>query len=122
MMLAAGRVNLPKLAGATGFGMRQFERHFINQIGLRPKLFARISRYEASLDHKARFPTTTWTDVAHRFGYYDQMHMIHDFTDLSGETPTKMLREIENVLAEQIRDVRSGRGLTMAESDPRLIL
>jgi hypothetical protein len=41
-----------------------------------PKLFARIVRFEAALDSKARSLGKSWTDVAHEFGYYDQMHLL----------------------------------------------
>jgi hypothetical protein len=49
-------------------------------------------RFEAALKTKAAFPHLSWTMVAHDFGYHDQMHMIHDFQHLSGETPTGILR------------------------------
>jgi hypothetical protein len=42
--------------------------------------------------------------VAHQFGYHDQMHMVHDFGEFTGETPTKTL--------SQLRAVFSGRLLT----------
>jgi AraC-like DNA-binding protein len=29
-----------------------------------------------------------WTDIAHDLGYYDQMHMVHDFRIFAGESPT----------------------------------
>jgi AraC-like DNA-binding protein len=66
----------------------QFVR-LMQQVGMRPKLFTRIARFEAALDGKARFVANSWTDVAHQFGYYDQMHMVHDFGGFTGETPTK---------------------------------
>jgi hypothetical protein len=36
----------------------------------------RIARFEAALDRMARSLQGSWTEVAHRFGYYDQMHMV----------------------------------------------
>ena len=61
----------------------------------RPKLYARIARFEAALDSKARARAKSWTDVAYEFGYHDQMHLVHDFEQFSGQTPTNLLREVE---------------------------
>jgi methylphosphotriester-DNA--protein-cysteine methyltransferase len=75
---------------------------FKQRVGVSPKLFARIIRFEAALKTKAALPHLSWTMVAHEFGYHDQMHMIHDFQHLSGETPAGILRQAEALLAPQI--------------------
>jgi hypothetical protein len=36
-------------------------------------------------------------DVAHNFGYHDQMHMIHDFEKLGGDAPAKFLMQLGNM-------------------------
>ena len=74
---------------------------------MRPKLFARIARFEAALDGKARFAAKSWTDVAHQFGYSDQMHMVHDFGEFTGETPTETLIHLERVFGERLLAMRS---------------
>jgi AraC-like DNA-binding protein len=119
---SGGRVAIPDLANQSGLSTRQFERRFIQQVGMRPKLFARIARFEAALDSKARFTQKSWTEVAQDFGYYDQTHMIHDFAEFAGATPTKTLRELETVFVEQIRHMRSGARATLNHAGPRLIL
>lgn len=84
---------------------------------MRPKLFARIARFEAALEHKARFSTRSWTDVALNFGYFDQMHMVHDFAEFTGATPSDTLQQLENVYVEQVRSLRAGPG-TQPEAGP----
>ena len=44
-----GCVRIPELAGHTGFGLRQFERRFVHDLGISPKLYARIIRFEAAM-------------------------------------------------------------------------
>ena len=112
-----GRVRMPELAAYSGIGNRQFDRMFGERFGMRPKLYARIVRFQSALDCKARSSTKSWTDVAHEFGYHDQMHMIHDFEEFTGETPTETLRLVEMFFRQQIEAIRIGMGT----KDPRLV-
>jgi len=122
IILAGGRADIPVLAGRAGLGVRQFERKFIQQVGMRPKLFARIARFEAALENKARHGNKSWTDVAHEFRYYDQMHMVHDFAEFTGGTPTETLAQLETVFVDQIKAIRSPGFSKAVNSNSRLIL
>ena len=122
ILLGGGSTPIASLAGSVGLGVRQFERNFLQHVGMRPKLFARIARFEAALDGKARSNTKSWTDVAHEFGYYDQMHMVHDFSEFTGGTPTNTLNQIETLFGEQIKAMRSGGLSANANGNTRLIL
>lgn len=122
LVLSGGCVGIAALADRTGLSMRQFERRFIQQVGMRPKLFARIARFEAALDTKARSATKSWTEVAHEFGYCDQMHMVHDFGEFTDKTPTETLLQLETVFLEQIKTIRSGALSANAAGGSRLIL
>src|ERR1039457_2160745 len=97
-----GRVRIPDLAAYSGIGTRQYERVFGARFGIRPKLYSRIVRFQAALDSKARSSPNSWTDVAHEFGYHDQMHMVQDFKEFTGETPTETLRLSEMYFRQQI--------------------
>jgi transcriptional regulator GlxA family with amidase domain len=119
---SGGNASIPALATMTGLSMRQVERRSLHEVGTPPKLYARIARFEAALDTKARSTTKSWTDVAHEFGYYDQMHMIHDFEDFTGETPTKMLGQVEVIFREHLDAIRSDRLSTNSRRSDRLIL
>ncbi len=122
IILAGGGRGIPALAAKAGLSVRQFERRFVRQVGMRPKLFARIVRFEATLEYKARFGRRSWTNVAHRFGYYDQMHMVHDFAEFTGGTPSETLNQLETVYVEQIKSLRT-KGSASSEGDPlRLVL
>jgi hypothetical protein len=59
--------------------------------GMSAKAFARVARFQAAMNAKLANPTRTWLDIAHSFGYYNQMHMIHDFEQLGRNTPTQVL-------------------------------
>jgi AraC-like DNA-binding protein len=104
----AGGARISAIAERTGLGLRQFERRFVQQVGVNPKLFARIARFEAALNRMAHSPQGSWTEVAYRFGYFDQMHLVHDFSRFTGETPTRTLHHFEAVFERQMTAIRTG--------------
>lgn len=92
-----GAVKIPKLGRQDSLSLRQFERLFRENVGMTPKAFARIARFQSAMDAKLANPARTWLDIAHSFGYYDQMHMIHDFERLGRNTPTQVLIQMGDV-------------------------
>jgi AraC-like DNA-binding protein len=90
-----GCIRIPEVARHTGIGLRQFERRFVHDLGISPKLYARIVRFEGAMQKRALFPSLNWTEIAHQLEYHDQMHMVHDFRSLSGESPTSLGPYIE---------------------------
>jgi len=92
-----GAVRIPKLGRQRAVSLRQFERLFLAEVGMTPKAFARIARFQGAMDAKLANPARTWLDIAHTFGYYDQMHMIHDFEHLGRNTPTQVLLQMGDV-------------------------
>lgn len=90
----SGAVRISDLARHSGLSGRQLERRFLAQVGMSPKAFARIQRYESALRMKLAVPKQPWSAVAHELGYCDQMHMVHDFHNLSGEAPARTLARV----------------------------
>jgi AraC-like DNA-binding protein len=102
----SGSIRISELAHQSGLGIRQFERRFNREIGIAPKLYARIIRFEAALKRRAASPTTRWTDIAHALGYHDQMHMVHDFTRLSGDSPDAIARQLNMFVQPEVLSSR----------------
>jgi AraC-like DNA-binding protein len=67
---------------------KRFVRRFRSQIGLTPKRFARVRRLQRLLGAASRDSDIDWAEAAAEHGYYDQSHLIHDFRELAGLTPT----------------------------------
>ena len=97
-----GTCRMDSVAHGTGLSMRSFQRQFQEHVGVSAKLFSRIVRFEAALKTKAGFPHVSWMQMAHKFGYTDQMHMIHDFRQLSGSTPAKILEKASPLFEPQM--------------------
>lgn len=104
---SGGCLRVPHLAHQAGLGIRQFERRFRYEIGVPPKLYARIVRFEAALRRKAAAPLTLWTDIAHALGYHDQMHMVRDFKHLSGDSPTAIYGQLDMFVQPEL--ISAGR-------------
>lgn len=65
---------------------------FTAQVGLRPKLFSRVLRFQHAQEVVSQASRPNWSEVALAGGYYDQSHLIHDFQEFSGLCPTDLFR------------------------------
>jgi len=83
-----GLASVPEVARQLGISLRQFQRRFVGGIGITPKLFCRMQRFQQVV--RAMDDTVSWTDTAIRSGYYDQAHLIRDFRQFTGTTPGRL--------------------------------
>jgi AraC-like DNA-binding protein len=74
-----------------GLSQRRFVELFHDQMGLTPKAFCRVRRFQRVLQAVHRRKSVDWAQVALDGGYYDQAHFIHDFRGFSGITPAAYL-------------------------------
>ena len=74
-----------------GLSPRRFIEVFKEQVGLTPKVFCRVRRFQRVLASIHERESVEWADVAVACGYYDQAHFIHDFRAFSGINPTAYL-------------------------------
>lgn len=80
-----GGVRVSGLAAQFGMSRRHFDRRFAAAIGLAPKPFARVQRFQQALGRlKAG---AGLAEVACGAGYHDQSHMHREFVALAGRTP-----------------------------------
>ncbi|MFD2721300.1 helix-turn-helix domain-containing protein [Hymenobacter monticola] len=81
-------VSLDYLARQSCLSFRQFERKFRERMGVSPKLFMRIARFNRAYALKEKTPARDWLDIALACGYADYQHMVKDFKQFAGVTPT----------------------------------
>jgi AraC-like DNA-binding protein len=85
---------LPAVAVVTdriGLSSRRFIQVFSQQVGLAPKLFCRVQRFQQVLRIVHSGVEADWAEIAVSCGYFDQAHFIHDFKEFSGINPTAYL-------------------------------
>jgi AraC-like DNA-binding protein len=71
----------------TGLSERRFSRIFSEQVGLTPKLFQRIRRFQRTMASLPSGGEVDWAGAATAGGFYDQAHLINDFRVFSSVTP-----------------------------------
>jgi AraC-like DNA-binding protein len=91
--LYAGRFHPPigELADRAGMSHRQFIKDFTTTVGLTPKVFGRIRRFQQTVNRIGSAAPAQWAQFAVECGYADQAHMIREFQNFSGLTPVQYL-------------------------------
>jgi len=90
----ARRPEIPKvreLAHEAGLSRRRFSQLFRVQVGLTPKLYCRLQRFQNTLRLIASVTSVDWAELALAAGYCDQAHLAHEFRDFSGLSPSAYL-------------------------------
>jgi AraC-like DNA-binding protein len=100
-----GTVSIAALAAETGITRRHLERQFQDEVGLRLKRVARITRIQSVLAVLRWRPSESGAEIAARFGYSDQAHLIHECRALTGRTPGR-LTSTERSLSGLMREGR----------------
>jgi transcriptional regulator GlxA family with amidase domain len=72
---------------------RQLERKFIESIGVGPKTFSRICRFNRSYWLRFADPLADWYDIAISCGYTDYQHMVKDYKSFAFATPSRFFSE-----------------------------
>jgi AraC-like DNA-binding protein len=88
-----GNYPIGMLARNLGLTERTLERRFLAHVGATPKKYARVVRLRNAIFQRKTL--STWADVAHAVGYYDQSHMIRDFQELYGISPESLYPQID---------------------------
>jgi AraC-like DNA-binding protein len=86
-------VTVGKVTSKIGLSPRRFIEVFTGQVGMTPKVFCRVRRFQHVLNEIRHSRRVVWTDIALECGYYDQAHFIHDFKEFCGVTPGGYLEE-----------------------------
>lgn len=89
LLHAARAPQIADIANELGVNARKLTRTFAVEVGLTPKLYARVLRFQRVLESSYPVASVDWTTLAVDHGYFDQAHFIRDFKEISGYTPTQ---------------------------------
>jgi AraC-like DNA-binding protein len=99
-----GAEQVPRVANVAeqiGYSATKLIAVFRREVGLAPKAYSRLSRFRRVLVTLAQGQDVDWSETALACGYYDQPHLIHDFKEFSGLTPSEYL--LERVSVNHVR-------------------
>lgn len=80
-------VSIERVASQVGVSRRQLERLFLRDVGISPKTYARIRRWQYTFGLLRTGRSMALADIAQVAGYADQSHMTRDFRHFSGQSP-----------------------------------
>ena len=116
LLRSHGALRVEPLMDETGWSRRHVTERFRRQLGVSPKSYARLLRFEhasALLSELATTPGRTVADVAIAAGYYDQSHLTRDFVAMGGLTPGAFVATMD--LVPEVRFVQDSETLPPAE-------
>jgi AraC-like DNA-binding protein len=78
---------------ATGFGLsrRRFIEIFTEDVGMTPKRYARVRRFQRALLRVTQSRSPVWAELAWECGYFDQAHLCRDWRELTGLSPAEFI-------------------------------
>jgi AraC-like DNA-binding protein len=88
-LATGGTWDVAQLAVRLGVSRRHLERRFREKVGITPKLFCRIQRFQRVF--RVMEEGGGWAQAAVECGYYDQAHLVRDFREFAGEPPAALL-------------------------------
>ncbi|MBI9051062.1 MAG: AraC family transcriptional regulator [Anaerolineaceae bacterium] len=85
-----GQSPIQMVCEESGLYPRKLERQFNQYMGVSPKTYARILRFNFAIQQLLTVPITNSTEMAFQAGYSDQAHFIRECREFTGRTPGEL--------------------------------
>lgn len=87
-----------QLGSEIGYSQKHFIDLFKKQVGVTPKQYLKIMRFQKAISEIENKKLLHWSSVAMKSGFYDQAHFINDFKFFSGFTPSEYIKRKTDLL------------------------
>jgi len=77
------------VAGVLGLSRRRFIELFTEDVGMTPKRYSMVRRFQRALAMATQSQSATWSQIAHECGYFDQSHLCRDWAEFTGMSPAE---------------------------------
>lgn len=104
ILASEGAMDVARVAARAGVSTRQLARRFQREVGLGPKVLARLARFHSLLRIVTVDRPPSLASAAARAGYVDQSHLVRDFREFAGQSPSEYFRK-ENQLSSWFLDL-----------------
>ncbi len=91
------QISLARLNQNIGYSQKHFIEMFKRQVGITPKAYLKIIRFQKAISEIERRQEVNWTIISQDCGFYDQAHFINDFKAFSAFTPGEYVRRKNGV-------------------------
>lgn len=92
IVTARGTLRIEELAAANAVSRKRLERLFAEFIGLSPKAFSSLVRYQLLWQELCLDRPGSMQDLVEKYGYFDQAHLLNDFRKHHSMTPAQAVR------------------------------
>lgn len=92
MLFTHGRAKMREISSYTGVTQRTLERGFVRMMGISPKQFSSLLRYQLLWQEMILKGGFHVLDAVEKYGYTDQAHLLHDFKKRHLMTPAEAVR------------------------------
>jgi AraC-like DNA-binding protein len=89
---APSEASVAELTTALQWSRRRLADAFREHVGMTPKTLARVVRFDRVVHAARTGAPVRWSAVAFECGYADQAHLVREFREFAGMTPTEFLR------------------------------
>jgi AraC-like DNA-binding protein len=93
LLRKTGRISIDDMAHTVGLSYRTIHRKFCNEVGICPKEYLKIIRFNNSCRLLVQYPFYDIQDIIYHSGYYDQAHFIHEFKSIMKISPGELLKQ-----------------------------
>jgi len=111
LLRSGGTVPIREVARDVGWSERHLSAQFAREIGLRPKTAARVIRFHRArrlVQRNVGAGRPNIAGVAAGCGYFDQAHLIRDWQQFTGLSPTEWIaHELRNFQVTDVKDPAS---------------
>jgi transcriptional regulator GlxA family with amidase domain len=86
-------VKVRDIAWRVGLSQRRFIQLFTAEVGLTPKLYSRVRRFQRARELVRDATEPNWAALAVACGFFDQSHLIRDFEEFCGLSPVTYVNQ-----------------------------
>ena len=87
MTINPDQLSIARMNSKIGYSQKHFTSMFRKQVGVTPKAYLKIMRFQKAISTIDRNHPIEWRHISLDCGFYDQAHFINDFKHYSGFTP-----------------------------------
>ena len=113
-------LSVAEYANMVNMSVKNFERKFLEQTGILPKLHMKLLRFNKAIKIKIIHPCKSFTSIAYECGYFDQTHFIKDFKTFTGLSPKDFFKK-DNKLTRPRIDIKQSSEFTFKQLNNQLL-